>query len=139
MTDYYGIEDSDSLFDGPTRDSLVFKGVSYRNSNEMHRAVVADWLSAGGELCRGDIKEFLDESSEDLAATLERDWGLGKFPWFSRDELIGAFERAKANPQSVFEDEDDICHFCRGPLPPCCYILGVPHRVRSKRALQVRA
>jgi hypothetical protein len=76
MTDYYGIEDSDSLFDGPTRDSLVFKGVSYRNSNEMHRAVVADWLSAGGELCRGDIKEFLDESSEDLAATLERtgDW-----------------------------------------------------------------
>src|SRR4029450_7052339 len=61
MTDYYGIEDSDSLFDGPTRDSLVFKGVSYRNSNEMHRAVVADWLSAGGELCRGDIKEFLDE------------------------------------------------------------------------------
>jgi hypothetical protein len=79
-----------SLFDGPTRDSLVFKGVSYRDANEMHRAVVADWLSAGGELCLGDV------------------WGLGKFPWFSRDELIGAFEWAKANPQSVFEDEDDI-------------------------------
>ena len=108
MADYDGIEDPDSLFDGPTRDSLVFKGVSYRNANEMHRAVVADWLSAGGELCHGDVNEFLDESSEDLAATLERDWGLGKFPWFSRDELVGAFEWAKANPQSVFEDEDDI-------------------------------
>jgi hypothetical protein len=108
MTDTDEVEDPDDLFDGPTRDSLVFKRVSYPNATEMHRAVVADCLSAGGELCYGDVKELLDEPSEDLAATLERNWGLGKFPWFSLDELIGAFEWAKANPQSVFEDEDDI-------------------------------
>jgi hypothetical protein len=102
----YGHDNPDSLFDGPNRDSLVFKGVDYRHANEIHRAEVADWLSAGGELCHADVKDLLDKASADLAETLERDWGLGKFPWFSRDELIGAFEWAKTNPESVFENGD---------------------------------
>ena len=104
----YALDNPDSLFDGPGRDSLVFKSVSYRNANEMHRAVVADWLSAGGELCHADVKELLDKSSADLAETLERDWGLAQFPWSNRGALIDAFEWAKTNPGSVFEDEDDV-------------------------------
>jgi hypothetical protein len=28
----YGLDNPDSLFDGPNRDSLVFKGVNYRNA-----------------------------------------------------------------------------------------------------------
>jgi len=39
-------------------DASKFNGVLYRNAREVHRAVAVDWVSAGGENCYWDAKNW---------------------------------------------------------------------------------
>lgn len=85
--------------------SFQFAGRLYRNSREMHAAIAAEWLSAGGANSRATMIEFLAEASdEQLAAEAEASWELADDENYDRGELAAAFARLRRDFDERFPE-----------------------------------
>jgi hypothetical protein len=73
--------------------SFQFMGRLYRNSSEMHSAIAAEWMTAGGSNSQADIREEFDRWSDaELADEVDDAWKLRYDSEFDRRALIAAFK-----------------------------------------------
>ncbi|MEO5342209.1 MAG: hypothetical protein H7842_02525 [Gammaproteobacteria bacterium SHHR-1] len=95
--------------------SYVFQSTLHRTSQQAHRAIAGEWLSAGGNNKQADIKQaLLDYSDDQLADEAIAGWGLTErneydepeLDWFDRDELVAAFCYIRTDPSEAFGWDD---------------------------------
>ena len=80
-----------------------FQGALHRNSQQMHDAIAEEWLSAGGSNARGEMRELLRLTDEQLTFGAIEGFGLHIIAGFDRRELFSAFLRLREQFDERFE------------------------------------